>query len=416
MHCDDSVTGITKQFSLQPGPVCASTLASEETSLQDRLAKLQLVQYGCAELDGAVLLGGLQRGSVVGVSADNADGFGLLMGLQGTIRAILHGSASRVLVITPKPLASVSKLIMDIAKSELSKSGLPPARIEEKCRTSLDRVMLSVVFDIDGIWPTISELLQPRVAVASSPVTLEEENSSSHIPGRYMPPVEIQDSDDEALSQYVTLDRRKYQNESRVPAHDAQKESSPAICLPEIIVVTHFSTLLTSLFARREKTAAHKSLALLRARLRGLSGSASTNPLILLVNSTTEEDSNKYNESTPGFGNLTSGNKSTEPTLRSIFSSVRSLSPSRPRFGTVFNQFLDLHLLCTEMSNNQAMSSCSVEKAAGSTKADCQGHSPTLVEVLHDNLDSHHVHKRHREQRWAVLDIANQQIVGGCSH
>ncbi len=188
------------------------------------------------------------------------------------------------------------------------------------------------------------------------------------------------------------------------------------MCSPEIIVVTHFSTLLTSLFARREKTAAHKSLALLRARLQRLSSSTSTNPLILLVNSTTEEVSNKYNESTSDFSNPISGNKSTEATLRSIFPSVRGLRPSRPSFGAVFNQFLDLHILCTGISNHQVVSSCSLEKAAGSSKTDYQCHSPTLVEVLQDNLDSLHVRRRHREQRWAVLNISNQQIVDACGH
>ncbi len=122
------------------------------------------------------------------------------MGLQGTIRAILDSSASRALVITPKPLASVSKLIMEIAKSELLKSGLQHEQIEEKCRSSLDRVMLSVVFDIDAIWPTISELLQPCVTVASPSIALEEQNTSSHKPDQYITAAEIQDSEDEDLS------------------------------------------------------------------------------------------------------------------------------------------------------------------------------------------------------------------------
>lgn len=70
---------VIKDFGIQPDPVCASTLASNEATLQDRLARFQPIQYGCKELDGIVLLGGLQRGSVVGVSADNTDGFGLLV-------------------------------------------------------------------------------------------------------------------------------------------------------------------------------------------------------------------------------------------------------------------------------------------------------------------------------------------------
>lgn len=337
------------------------------------------------------------------------------MGLQGTIRAILDSSASRVLVITPKPLASISKLIMDITKSQLSRSGLDHTHIEEKSRASLDRVMLSLVFDIDGIWPTISELLQTGVAVASPSIALEGGATNSHKPNQYISAAEIQDSEDEDLPYPIGHGRIKYQNESRAPSHDAQDDSSAARCSPEIIVVTHFSTLLMSLFARREKTAAHKSLALLRARLRGLSSSTSTNPLILLVNSTIEEVSNKY-ESNADFSNPTSGNKGTETTLRSMSSSLRGLRPSRPSFGAVFSQFLDLHILCTDISSHQAGSPCSIENAAGSTKTDCQGHSPTLVEVLQDNLGSLHDCKHHREQRWAVLNISHQQIVDVCGH
>ncbi len=312
----------------------------------------------------------------------------------------------------------MSKLIVDIAKSELSNCGLDHAQIQDKCRASLDSVLLSVVFDIDGIWQTISELLQPRATVASPSFTTKEGSTSSLNPERYMPAAEIQDSEDEDLSQSVGHDRISSQDELGALSHDAHDERSPVIRLPEIIVVTHFSTLLTSLFARREKTAAHKSLALLRARLRGLSSSASTSPLLLLVNSTTDEATNKHKEPTADFSGPTVGNKRTEPTLRSIFSSVRGLRPSRPSFGGVFNQFLDLHLLCTDISNYQATPSCSLEKAEESANSDYQRRSPTLVEVLQDNvgLDSPPVHQHHREQRWAVLEVSNHQIVNAYAH
>ncbi len=79
MDSHDPVTGITAKFCPRSDPICASTLAGKEASLHDRLATWQPVKYGCTELDSAILLGGLQRGSVVGVSADDADGFGLLV-------------------------------------------------------------------------------------------------------------------------------------------------------------------------------------------------------------------------------------------------------------------------------------------------------------------------------------------------
>lgn len=77
----DPLTQMTGDFCLRPVPTCALALAGEEASLHGRLSSFPLVKYGCTELDEAVLLGGLERGSVVGISADDVDGFGLLVWL-----------------------------------------------------------------------------------------------------------------------------------------------------------------------------------------------------------------------------------------------------------------------------------------------------------------------------------------------
>lgn len=71
---------------VQPEPVRASQLSTDELNEQERLSTMKPLRYGCAELDNAVLLGGLRRGSIVGVSADDVDGFGLLVGLHSILR------------------------------------------------------------------------------------------------------------------------------------------------------------------------------------------------------------------------------------------------------------------------------------------------------------------------------------------
>ncbi|KAM3500740.1 hypothetical protein MY11210_009469 [Beauveria gryllotalpidicola] len=274
--------------------------------------------------------------------------------------------------------------------------------------------MLSAVFDIDGIWQTLAELLQPGIPGAPAFVNLEEGskyglNSERDIPN------EIQVSEDENMSQSIEHDRVVSQDGTGPPLPEAHGKRSSAMTPPEIIVVTHFSTLLTSLFARREKTAAHQSLALLKARLRWLSRSPGM-PLLLLVNSTMEEPSTKHEELAPDLNGLAASNKSPDATLRSIFASVRSLHPSRPSFGIVFSQFLDLHLLCTDMS--ERASSYSLGEYSALTRIGYRRLGPTLVEVLQDNLELYSPHARecYREQRWAILDVSNQQIVNAYEH
>lgn len=63
---------------LRPVPIPASQLASYEADRSRHLHALEPLQYGCAELDG-VLLGGLPRGSIVGISSDDENGFGMLV-------------------------------------------------------------------------------------------------------------------------------------------------------------------------------------------------------------------------------------------------------------------------------------------------------------------------------------------------
>lgn len=59
-------------------PICAATLAENETARRDALLRLGLVRTGCAEIDNEALLGGFERGSVCGISAEEDD-FGMLV-------------------------------------------------------------------------------------------------------------------------------------------------------------------------------------------------------------------------------------------------------------------------------------------------------------------------------------------------
>jgi hypothetical protein len=61
-------------------PIQASVLCEREAKRRDQATKLGSCRTGCPEVDERVLLGGFERGSVVGISAEE-EGFGLLVGV-----------------------------------------------------------------------------------------------------------------------------------------------------------------------------------------------------------------------------------------------------------------------------------------------------------------------------------------------
>ncbi|KAI1212759.1 uncharacterized protein F4807DRAFT_348668 [Annulohypoxylon truncatum] len=225
--------------------------------------------------------------------------------------------------------------------------------------------------------------------------------------------------------------------------------------IPDIILITHFSTLLTNLFTRSadNKTGAHTTLQLLSSHLRYLSRSAA-GPLIMLLNTTSTTSTSSYSSTTTTpnaphpHTTTASKTRSLEPTLRSIFNSGpakrgggdgnarRHTYTTKPAFGATFAQFLDLHLLCTRIprtrsdaetlfapggdSNNNSNTSIGAGEARYSW----------VVEVLLDELgvwewDNNDdgnddggdemdkkdgamttwTRRRSREQRWGAVDV-----------
>ena len=65
-------------FTLEPVP--ATVVAENETRRRDGNQQLSHCRSGCADIDDYVLLGGLERGSVVGVSAEKEE-FGVTVSL-----------------------------------------------------------------------------------------------------------------------------------------------------------------------------------------------------------------------------------------------------------------------------------------------------------------------------------------------
>lgn len=362
-----SQTNNASHITLEPVP--ATVVAGNETRRREDNQQLGNCRSGCAEVDNHVLLGGLERGSVVGVSAEKED-FGVTVSFHPSYNPVilaliricqlavqflaqgLHGGTLKTaLVITPRPAGELLKTLRDGIRATIDASS------DAQVKQHLDRVMLSCVFDIDGVWEVLADLDRPP-----------------------SPSLEIQDSQDD---------------DSPPPP---QKKT-----LPDIIIITHVSSLLTSLFTHRSSPAAHSTLQPLSSHLRHLSRTLPSSPLILLLNST----SNPSGEA---------GSKPLDPTLRSVFNppSVPGCHTALPRrnkptFGLVFAQMLDVHVLCTRVPKTGA----DAEEVFGQHR---RGNYVTVVEVLLDEMGVWEGRKRgirrSREQRWGAVEVKNGRVVG----
>lgn len=201
---------------------------------------------------------------------------------------------------------------------------------------------------------------------------------------------------------------------------------------PDIILITHMSTLLSSLFHQREKATAHQTLQLLASHLRYLTRSTEHGgPLIMILNSTTSSENNvaapgqddgPLRQQPPGGPPTT--NRPLDPTLRSIFNPpplpVSGLPYSydtphsrrnKPSFGLIFTQLLDLHLLCTKIPRTRADAEALYAPTSPGTGKIVK--YVWAVEVLLDELGVWEGRenvlegrpRRFRDQRWGAVEV-----------
>ncbi|KAI1434819.1 hypothetical protein GGR50DRAFT_687418 [Xylaria sp. CBS 124048] len=186
---------------------------------------------------------------------------------------------------------------------------------------------------------------------------------------------------------------------------------------PEIILVTHFSALLTALFTNHEKTSAHTTLQELSSYLRTLARSAG--PLIMLLNTTTSHaPETARSTSTPADPNrhgpeMQQKKRPLDPTLRSIFNpgpspvaygsaATQLARRNKPSFGATFAQLLDLHLLGTRIPRTRDDAEVAISLGSGAEEV----RYAWVVEVLLDELGGWDGKGAvNREQRWAAVDV-----------
>ncbi|TWU74387.1 hypothetical protein ED733_002203 [Metarhizium rileyi] len=355
-------------------PMPASILAEREAERRNHLVQLGYLKTACPEIDDYVLLGGLERGHVVGLSAEE-EAFGMAI----LSRALLEHASLRALIVTPKPAGVILRSLRDGIRAELVHEGTPAGVVEQRVAATLDSVMLSCVFDMDGLWEVLADLDAER-----KPPSPPVEDAAA----------EIQDSQDETSSSS--------------PSPPAESPSTPSL-----ILITHFSSLLTSLFTQRAGPSAHASLSLLSSRLRHLARSLPSHPLVLVLNATSSSDPRGAES-----GNRPSAAaRPLDPSLRSIFSPPplpipgyvsTSARRNKPLFGLVFTQLLDLHLLASRVPRTRADAEAALGTSAPRTAF------VTVVEVLLDEMGlwtGAMGRRPSREQRWAAVQLSAGRVV-----
>lgn len=419
----------SSHFTLEP--ISASVLADKEARRRDAATALGSCRTGCADLDDYVLLGGFERGSVAGLSAEDEE-MGVQLGLQTLAHSLCgEGSVTNGLVVTPKPASAILGGLRDAVRAELQARGTAQREVAGRTRECLERVMLSCVFDLDGLWEVLADLDRPADSGSGEEGRKEDEEEQENIQGEGNTDEgeedktmvdeigDSQDDDDDELPLPAPQPRLQPQSKPQ------PKPKTPS--LPDIIIVTHFSSLLTSLFTHREKSAAHSALQLLGAHLRDLTRNLASSPLVLLLNSTSSSS-----PSPADSGSGAAKKAAPDPTLRSIFNpppppgyaahagAPASTRRSKPSFGLVFAQLLDLHLLCTRIPRSrddaEAAAAAFHHRQAGADggAALVAGVSTAwVIEVLLDDMgvwEGRKGARRDREQRWTAVDVEGARV------
>ena len=322
--------------------------------------------------------------------------------------------------------------------------------------------MLSCVFDLDGVREALVDLEKPitregsqlvsTAQTAQTALLSDKDNISGELPIKEAIELEIQDSqddEDESEGEAKTSGQKKPRLQAEVEEElQSTTQQRPG---PDMILITHFSSLLTSLYAQREKSAAHESLRILGSHLRHLCQKLPSKPLIILLNTTIRSQAPSAaapGEPQGGFAGATS-KRVADSTLRSVFSPAplpltgynydQGLQMTKPSFGSIFAQLLDMHLLCTRIPRTRvdadALSDMAAAAASSTSRYQqdteeqpAQGAKKlareenwrkryvTVVEVLLDEMgvwEGRLGRRRHREQRWTVVDFKGRKLVDG---
>ncbi|KAL1837843.1 hypothetical protein VTJ49DRAFT_3316 [Mycothermus thermophilus] len=359
----------------------------EEEEEEEEEDPVSAIRMGCPELDEHVLLGGMGKGEVVG------------MALQTMAHLLATDPLARAMVVTTLPASALLPSLRTALLVRLSSTCLENRHhVHVRVIACLKRIDISRVFDVEGLLEVLGEL-DGDSTVAPPRTETGQEMPAEHVsedrkerqppPPPPLPPppeqkrqqrTEVRDSEDESslsssplssppASPLLEEPQEQPQPTRQIPTPMQREPAENTSRLPDLILVTHTSTLLNALFTTRDKPAAHDTMVRLAACLRAL---------------------------------------------------VRP-----PSFGQVFSKLLDLHLLCTRTGAAAAAPGVrwavevlkdevgvyeygneeEDERAAG---ADGGGRNNESNDISRRH-NNRRIRRRCREKRWGVVDV----VVGG---
>ncbi|KAK3310836.1 uncharacterized protein B0T15DRAFT_571324 [Chaetomium strumarium] len=453
-----------------PSPSSPASSGSEYHAVDDASAYARLeedrrqhcvgkgnLMTGCRELDEYVLLGGFERGSIVGVSAEGEE-MGLIIGLQTLARLLAKDRSAKATVVTTMPTTALLPKLRAALVGQICPLPGRPDVLRDRVRLCLERISIARVFDLEGVAEVIEELehssyipyprsrRDSRGAKAEEQpdhaASLKEEAVQQQQQGKHW--TEVEDSEDEESVSCGQSTSEKPPAEHEAPV-SGESGSRP---LPDMVLVTHMSTLMSTLFTSRSKEFAHSFMGLLSDHLHCLTRYSEHDapPLFMLLNSTSSSPSSAHHHSDEHRTAMPIDDRDHRPqkqpdsTLRSIFNpppqpsmasipghhqpegnlnNFASAHRNKPSFGLVFSQMLDLHLLCTRIPRTRA-DAAALRAAAGSPRGravveDDRVSYVWAVEVLLDEIGVYErscvdgscdwTRRTNREQRWAAVDV-----------
>ncbi|KAB5547240.1 hypothetical protein GE09DRAFT_1191021 [Coniochaeta sp. 2T2.1] len=302
-------------------PISGAVLLDQELLHRETFISRGNIFTGCAELDEDVLIGGLERGRVMGLSAE--EGFGLLLGLQTIARLLVsadEGDNAKAMIITTLSHAELLPTLRGVVKGQVDAlHGADDGIL--RLRAALERISISRVFDFDGLREALDELDLPSGTGQDAAVSVRQPNADEEEPASSPQPhaeAEIRDSEDDEpsssgssslsdpppspseqapppplqqqpTSPHPQASQQQQQQQQQQPAFPLLQQDRQSQ-VPDIVLITNLTTLITSLYTTRDRKHAHRMLRHLTSKLRYLSRSPSHGcPLFILLNSTTSK-------------------------------------------------------------------------------------------------------------------------------
>ncbi|KAK3943078.1 hypothetical protein QBC46DRAFT_378129 [Diplogelasinospora grovesii] len=300
---------------------------SKETS-RNGLSSRGNVTSGVSDIDENVLLGGFERGLVVGVSSEKED-FGHLIARQIMTDLMTKGTsqpAPKTLIITQSPVRSILLPLREAITRDLLGHGQDPDQ-ESSMNQIMDNISIARVHDIEHLFEALDELLVHA--------------------GLEMRP-------DATMG---TARLREVADTGKVCDHAEQTR------LYDIIVITHMDLLLDRDVLIHGHQLAKEHTQALREQLDKLTRSAGCGrPMVMLLNTArnnTTPVSSQSRGRQPGSNRSLQlkGDRVGRPDYF-VATSLEHLAPSEPagpsyrvwpRFEQAMTRLVDVHIMCSRL-------------------------------------------------------------------